>query len=320
MYVMKKLISSIIAISILVTGCALWKPTTKQNNKEQDKMTKAIDAAYVAKEKIHQADVKKLENSAVFTYGVGYSLNQVTNVTPPIATAIKLNSRIASIVGSPTLDEMNKMTMIVDLLNSELAEEQAKGAQLLKEKDSQIVQLQTYIEKLKIDHEAKLENVMIKSQDAARKSDNATATVNEMSGMFGLNAVWWGLKRFVLSFTTFILIGAVLFLILRVAANSNPIAASIFSVFNIIGSGVIHLVKGLAPKAAEVSKLVHLDEYNKYRNTLNKIVDTIETFKIKCEAGGKQCTLGELLDELDREMDKSDKDCIKHILKDQKWN
>ena len=75
----------------------------------------------------------------------------------------------------------------------------------------------------------------------------------------------------------------------------------------------------MTPKAVEISKLVNVEEHNKYKETLDKVVDTIETFKLKCELGNKQCTLGEVLEELDRVMDQKDKDCIKDILKDQKW-
>lgn len=316
---MKKFYSLLLCVFVFVSGCALFSPNTKQNTKNQDKLNKVVQKSENTKEELAKNDQEKITQTATFAYGVNYSLNQVTNVTPPVATALKLNGRIMSIVGSPELDEMNKIVQIVDLLNSELAKEKAKGQTLLSNKDNEVKELQAANNELKTKYEQQIGDLINKSKDIARTGDNAQATINEMSGNFGLNAVWWGLKRFVLTSVTAILIFVVVFLLLRIASATNPIAAAVFSVFNVIGSGVLQLVKGLTPRAVEISNLVHLNEHNKYKETLDKVVDTIETFKLKCEAGNKQCTLGEVLEELDRVMDQKDKDCIKDILKDQKW-
>jgi len=316
---MKKFYALFLCIVIFLSGCALFSPNNKQNTKNQDKLNKVVQKSETTKTDIAKSEQEKLEQAATFSYGINYSLNQVTNVTQPVATALLLNGRIMSIVGSPQLDEMNKITQIVDLLNSEVSKEKEKGKKLLANKDEEVKELQAANTELKTKYEQQIGDLIAKSKDIARTGDNAQATVNEMSGNFGLNAVWWGLKRFVFTSITAILIFVVVFLLLRIASASNPIAASVFSVFNVIGSGILQLIKGLTPRAVEISKLVHLDEHNKYKETLDKVVDTIETFKLKCEAGNKQCTLGEVLEELDRVMDQKDKDCIKDILKDQKW-
>jgi hypothetical protein len=316
---MKKFYALFLCIVIFLSGCALFSPNNKQNTKNQDKLNKVVQKSETTKTDIAKSEQEKLEQAATFSYGINYSLNQVTNVTQPVATALLLNGRIMSIVGSPQLDEMNKITQIVDLLNSEVTKEKEKGKKLLANKDEEVKELQAANTELKTKYEQQIGDLIAKSKDIARTGDNAQATVNEMSGNFGLNAVWWGLKRFVFTSITAILIFVVVFLLLRIASASNPIAAAVFSVFNVIGSGILQLIKGLTPRAVEISKLVHLDEHKKYKETLDKVVDTIETFKLKCEAGNKQCTLGEVLEELDRVMDQKDKDCIKDILKDQKW-
>lgn len=316
---MKKFYSLLLCILVFVSGCALFSPNTKQNTKNQDKIAKVVQKSETTKEELAKNDQEKLTQTATFAYGVNYSLNQVTNVTPPVATALKLNGRIMSIVGSPQLDEMNKIVQIIDLLNSEVANEKTRGQILLSNKDNEVKELQAANNELKTKYEQQISDLVTKSKDIARTGDNAQATVNEMSGNFGLNAVWWGLKRFLFTSLTAILIFVVVFLFLRIASATNPIAAAVFSVFNVIGSGILQLVKGLAPKAVEISNLVHLDEHNKYKETLDKVVDTIETFKLTCEAANKQCTLSDVLEELDRKMDQKNKDCIKDILKDQKW-
>ena len=316
---MKKIYALFICAVLFFNGCALFTPNTKQNTKNQDKITKVVQKSEATKDELFKGDQEKLTQTATFAYGVNHSLNQVTNITPPVATALKLNGRIMSIVGSPQLDEMNKIVQIVDLLNSEVVKEKDKGQKLLNSKDDEVKELQAANNELKTKYEQQIGDLITKSKDIARNGDNAQATVNEISGNFGLNAVWWGLKRFVFTSITAILIFVVVFLLLRIASASNPIAAAAFSIFNVIGSGILQLIKGLTPRAVEISKLVNLEEHKKYKETLDKVVDTIETFKLKCEAGNKQCTLGEVLEELDRVMDQKDKDCIKSILKDQKW-
>ena len=317
---MKKLFVYFLSIWLLVSGCSLFTPSTKQNTKNQDKIAKVVDNAAITKDNLSKSTDDKLNQTATFAYGVNYSLNQITNKTVPIMTALKLNGRIMSIVGSPDLDEMNKITQIVDLLNSEVAKEKEKGQKLLNNKDNEIILLQKENNNLKDKYEKQIADLIAKSKNIARDGDNAQATVKEMSGNFGLNAIWWGIKRFVATSLTTLLIVAVAFFALRAFAASNPIVGAVFSIFEMIGGGFISLIKGLTPKSINFSNLVHFDEHNKYKQTLDKIVDTIEKFKIKCEAGNKQCTLAELLDELDRKMDQADKDAIKDILKDQKWN
>ena len=316
---MKKLLIILFTVGFLgFTSCSFLGPA-KQNTKNQDKLEKTVlktDSTKIGLEKnIHE----KLSQTATYAFGVQYSLNQVTNESLPVSTAIKLNSRIVSIVGSPELDEMNKITKIVDLLNSGIAAEKLKGEKMLADKDKEITELQNNNKELKTKYDGQIAEIISKSKSIAKEGDAAQSTINEMSGNFGLNAIWWGFKRFLLGSITAILIFVVLFLFLRIAAASNPIAASIFSVFNVIGSGVLQLVKGLTPRAVEISKLVNLEEHNKYKDTLDKIVDTIQTFKLKCEADHKQCTLNDVLEELDKEMDQKDKDCIEDVLKSQKW-
>lgn len=315
----KFLLPLTLSLSLIFGGCALVRPAN-QNTKNQDKIAKVVQKTETTKSEINKSDQDKLDQTASYAFGVNYSLNQVTNITPPVSTAIELNGRIISIVGSPALDEMNKIKLIVDLMNSEIEKENEKGRKLLKNKDEEVIELQNANKELRTTYENQINELIAKSRDVARNGDNAQATLSEMSGNFGLNAVWWGIKRFVFSTLTTILIFGIIFLILRIASASNPIAAAIFNIFNMIGSTFLYLIRGLTPKAIDWANLVHSDVHNKYKQTLDKIVDTIERFKITCEASNKQCTLADVLDELDRNMDETDKQCIKDILKDQKWN
>jgi cell shape-determining protein MreC len=314
----KLLFIMLLSFGILTNGCSFVRGT-KQNTKTQDQLNKIELKADATKDAILQNDKNKIIQAAIYSTGVKYSLNQVVNASAPVNTALKLNDRVLSIVGSPDLDEVIKIQKIVDLMNSAVKEEALKGQKLLTAKDAEIIELQKENTALQTKHEAQLNDFKNAAKVAAKQSDEKQTTLDQMSGNMGFNAIWWGLKHLFWSCLTYLLIFGIIFLLLRVFASTNPIAGAIFGIFNAIASGFISIIKGLTPKAISISNLVHEDEHLKYKNTLDKIVDTIETLKLKGEAANKTYTLSELLVELDKRMDDPDKEAIKDILKDQKW-
>jgi hypothetical protein len=141
-----------------------------------------------------------------------------------------------------------------------------------------------------------------------------------MSGMFGLNAVFWGLKKFVFSALTAILIFTVVFVILRLLATVHPAAGAAFSIFNMLGSSVISVIKMLTPKAFEMSNFATKDKVEEFKSPLVKIVDVIQELKEKQkESPDRVYPLSEILKRFDKEMDSHEKDLIDEILKEQKW-
>ena len=141
-----------------------------------------------------------------------------------------------------------------------------------------------------------------------------------MSGMFGLNAVFWGLKKFFISALTAIVIFVVVFVILRLLATVHPAAGAVFSIFNMLGSTVISLVKTLTPKAFEMSNFATKEKVEEFKSPLVKIVDVIQELKEKQkESPDRVYPLTEILKRFDKEMDSHEKDLIDDILKEQKW-
>ena len=141
-----------------------------------------------------------------------------------------------------------------------------------------------------------------------------------MSGMFGLNAVFWGLKKFVFSALTAIIIFVVVFVILRLLATVHPAAGAVFSIFNMLGSTVISLVKTLTPKAFEMSNFATKEKVEEFKSPLVKIVDVIQELKEKQkESPDRVYPLSEILKRFDKEMDSHEKDLIEEILREQKW-
>ena len=315
---MKRLL--ILFMGLLLSGCFSTIKPAKQiddNQKAIAKEEKKVDATVVEIEKNDKG--KKIQTSAL-AQGIQYSLNQVTNPPIQVDTAKSLNERVVSIVGSPHIDEINRIKATVDLLNSAVEEERKKGLELLAKRDEIINKLQKEKVELNEQYDDQLWQLTDKAKEVAKEADQNKAVLDSMSGMFGLNAVFWGLKKFVFSALTTIAIFIVVFIILRLLATVNPIAAAAFSIFDMIGSLFVSLFKGLTPKAFEMNNFVHKDKVDEFKSPLVKIIDVIQELKEKQkESSDRVYPLTEILKRFDNEMDSHEKDLIKDILKEQKW-
>ena len=306
--------------ALLLAGCTTKIVPGQQVSTAQDavaKQEKKIDQTY---DDLVKNDKSKRVQTSVLAQGIQYSLQQVTNAPIQVETAKNLNERVISIVGSPHLDEIKRIKATIDLLNSSLAEERKKGEELLGQRDTVIDKLQKEKSELKDKYDDQLWQMTDKAKEVAKESDAKQATIDSMSGMFGLNAVFWGLKKFFFSCLTAIIIFVVVFALLRILASVHPAAGAAFSIFNMIGSGILSLVKGLTPKAFELANFASKDKVDEYKSPLTKIVDVIQELKEKQkESPDRVYPLTEVLKRFDKEMDKPEKDLIDDILKEQKW-
>jgi len=315
------LYTSAIVLTVLLASCSILKPT-KQVDTSQKALVKQEKVIEQVNENIARNDKnKKIETSSLAT-GVQYSLNQVTNPPVQVATAQALNERVISIVGSPHLDEIKRIKATVDLLNSEIAEERKRGQAELDTRDAVITALQKEKIDLKEKYDTEVTDLSNQAMGIAKAADNNQATLNSMSGMFGLNAVFWGIKKFFFSMLTFILIGGVLFIILRLLSVMNPVAAAVFSVFSMVGSVLITILKSLTPNAISMAGLAPSSALTKYKTVLTKVVDVIQSMKERNSYTGDTQTkmdLTEVLSKLSHEMNDDDKSLIDEILVEQKW-
>jgi septal ring factor EnvC (AmiA/AmiB activator) len=306
--------------ALLLAGCTTKIVPGQQVTTAQDavaKQEKKIDQTY---DDLVKNDKSKRVQTSVLAQGIQYSLQQVTNAPIQVETAKNLNERVISIVGSPHLDEIKRIKATIDLLNSSLAEERKKGEELLGQRDTVIDKLQKEKSELKDKYDDQLWQMTDKAKEVAKESDAKQATIDSMSGMFGLNAVFWGLKKFFFSCLTAIIIFVVVFALLRILASVHPAAGAAFSIFNMLGSGILSLVKGLTPKAFEMANFASKDKVDEYKSPLTKIVDVIQELKEKQkESPDKIYPLNEVLKRFDKEMDSTEKDLIDDILKEQKW-
>lgn len=262
---------------------------------------------------------KKVQTSTL-AQGIQHSLNQVTNPPIQVTTAKSLNERVVSIVGSPHIDEVKRIKATVDLLNSALEEERKKGQELLNQRDEIINKLQKEKVELSQKYDDQLWDLTDKAKEQAKVADQNKAALDAMSGMFGLNAVFWGLKKFVFSFLTFIVVFGIIFLILRVLSSLNPAAAAAFGIFNLIGTTLLSMVKALTPHAFEMANFTSKDRVDEYKSPLTKIVDVIQEFREKHkENPDRTFTLDELLKKFDKEMDSHEKSLIDDLLAELRW-
>lgn len=304
----------------LVAGCFSKLIPGKQVTTAQSsvaKQEKKIETTVAELEK--NEDAKKAQVS-MLAAGTQYSLNQITNPTVQVKTAQKLNERIVTIVGAPNLDDLQKIQQIVDYLNSEVEKEKNKGTSLLAGKDKEITELQKEANELMGKYEQQVAVLNAKIKDIAKTSDEKEAVINQMSGFFGLNAVFWGLKKFVFSSLTAILIFGAIFLALRILSTLNPIAGAAFAIFNLFGSLVISVIKILTPQAFSMANFVSADKADAFKGALTKMVDSIQDLKVKQKGIERQpINLEDVLNKFKEELDQKDKDLVEQILREEKW-
>jgi len=302
----------------MLAGCGTIIPDNKNDN--QKAMQGKADAVVVAKNEIADNSDKKMSEIATMAQGVDYSLSKVpaTNVTHEVTTAKEINQRVISIAGSPKVDELAKIKSMVDLLNSEIAKERERGTKLLQQKDAEILSVQKKSDDLDVNLNKKIGELATTAKKQAEAADDNKVIIDNVNKYFGLGAVFYGIKRFVTSCVVGILIFGVIFLVLRLLAATNPIAAAVFSVFNIIGAVVVNIIKGVAPKSLNFSGFSPSVELEKYKTTLSKLIDNIEEIQTMAR-DGKSITIDDLLQHFDKELDQSDKDLIKELKTMLRW-
>lgn len=310
-----------ISFILLLSGCLSSKIVpAKQVTTSQDavaKQERKVDDTMVEIEKVDKG--KRVQTSSL-SIGIQHSLNKITNAPVQVDTAKVLNERIISIVGSPHIDEIKRIKATVDLLNSQVAEERKKGEELLSQRDELINKLQKDKSDLKDKYDDQLWQMTDKAKEVAKEADQNKAVLDSMSGMFGLNAVFWGLKKFFISALTIIIVFVIVFVILRLLAAVHPAAGAAFSIFNMVGSVLLSLVKALTPKAFELANFASRDVVDEYKSPLVKIVDVIQELKEKQkESPDRVYPLSEILKRFDKEMDSDEKNLIDGILREQKW-
>ena len=310
---------TIVVISTLVitTSCSSVKGIFGKSSSDEAKQSDKI-------EKVEKAQGRnlsdKLDQVAILASGTGYALQKVTNKEPAVAVAYDINTRVESLAGKPDLDAEKEMWKTVDQLMSQIKTEREKGEKALSKKDKEISELQNETKVLLADKDAAISKYMKMSQDAAMLADTRKAELDDYKGWFGLKAVGKGLWQFVTSMAWILGGLALLYFLLRAFASTNPAVGAIFAIVEQIAAGVIHIIQGLAPRAAQFASFIPKKHFDGYKQTLDKLVDTMELLKDNQKRSGKQYTLDEILQELSKSMNDEDKARVDEVRKNIGWN
>jgi arsenate reductase-like glutaredoxin family protein len=311
----KTILLSILLFSVV--GCKVFQSGGKISSREQTARNRIENVETLITSNV----VEKLDRISSISYGIEYTLSIDPNPSQESLIARDLNIRVLSLAGSPTLDEIKNMKQMVDDLTSELSSERNRGIRALEAKDQEIMFLQTHAKFLQEAKDSEIRRYIKLAQDTAAKADIIQSQLDKMNTFMGLGAVVYGLKRFITRMAWFFGIGSILYLILRFASMSNPIASSIFSIFDQIMSWFVHLIRALAPRALEVAGQTSKLAFEKYKKAMSKMVDGIQTLKDRQKANGdpnKKYTLDEVLEEFSKIMNEEEKrmvDDIKNSIK-----
>lgn len=295
------------------TGCESIKGVFGKNSKAETKQATKIEDVSNA---IVKNDKDKMDNVSVLASGTDYALNKVTNKEPPVYVAKDINQRIMSLSGKPNLQAEKEIWEMVDNLISQNAQLRLKGQKELQQKDLEIAKLQEITKVLDEKKDVEIAKYMKIASDTAMLADTRKAELDEYQGWFGIKAVVKGLSQFVKT-SMWILIGiAIVFIILRFAASANPVAAAIFGLFEQVVAGVVKTIQVLFPKAISFAGHISKESYNQVSSLLKKLVDNIQNIKQIEKKTGKDITLKEVLVELDKSMDQSEKELVSKIKKE----
>lgn len=314
---MKKLIFPIFfGITLLaLTGCSVFTNKGASTRTEERNRAKIVGVDGQIKANTSQ----KLNTIAELAYGTDYALGKVNNPPREVSVARDMNQRIVSLTGSPTIEKMKEMQAMIDKLTAQLEIERDRGIKALNQKDEQIALLQLQAKNLDSVKDEEIQKYMAAAQLMAANADAYKAELNKMDQFMGLGAVWYGLKKFIISSMWILGIGSILFIVLRIASFSNPLAASIFSIFSTIGSWFIRAIEFAIPKAVQAAGHVAENVFNVYKSTLTKVVDGIQLIKDRADEKGEKPNLEDVLNEVAKSMNTDEKEIIDEVKKALRW-
>ena len=316
----KELILFICLIALFIGGCAGF--TAISGNDSQKKLDKAQAKVDAVKTELSKNAAEKAYAASTFATGTAHALDKVTNAPVEVKIAKDMNDRVLSILGNPYLDDQNKIKQIVDELGSQVEKVRKQGEKDLAKKDAEVADLQTERDNLKDKIKQKTDEFNALANSIAEKNDANQAIVDKCNSFFGLGAVFYGLKRFITSCLMFLLIGAILFLAIKMLSNAYPPLAAAMGVFNMGMSMVLHTIKSITPGAFKISGFVSESHSDEYKNVLLKTVDTIETMKSHEKLladSNKSYSFDDFVAELDKDYGDGDKRIYDNIKHDLRW-
>lgn len=312
----KKALIVILPVSLcLFAGCGILSKNKGVVGKASVAENKAKERIEVVDNTAARVDAQRLDKIGAFASGIDYLLKKEDGPSPESAAAKTLNERVIGLANKPDFKEAQEVVSLAD----QMVANQADGQKAIAKKDKEIEDLGLSVKNLKTQKEQAVKSYLKIADKNAALADQYKASLGQMDSLFGLGAVWYGAKRFIVSWALLLGIGSIIFLVLRIASMSNPIAASIFSIFNQAGSWFINGLAVLFPKALQLAGNTATIVFNSYKGTLVKIVDAIQVVRDRSTATGKPATIEEYLTEAEKSMDAGEKAIVQELKKALNW-
>ncbi len=304
------------ALSLLVlSGCAIFTTKGAAAKAEEQGRARITNVETRLNNNAHD----KIDTIASLAYGTDYALSKINEPPREVQVARDINQRVVSLAGSPTVEKMKEMQETIDNLTSALASERESGQIQMELKDQEITTLQLESKALVVAKDAEIHKYMNAAQAAAASADAYKVELDKMNSWLGLGAIWYGIKKFFVSSLWIFGIGGILFVILRIVSYSNPVAASIFSIFSTIGGWFVRAIEMVIPKAVAMAGHTANKVFDVYKSTLTKLVDNIQLVKERAKAAGTEPTINEMLDSAAKDMNEDEKKIVEEIKKALQW-
>lgn len=228
---------------ILVVGCngLGWYGKQSARVDKQSARIEAID------DHLDAIQGDKINQVAQLSFGVAESLDRVTNAPIEVTVAKELNDRVQAITGLPTIQQQAAIVSLV----SDLISNNIQGQVSLATKDRELALLQKEESTLIKQRDIQINRALALSKETALTADSQKHELDQYTAYWGLGAVFLGVKTFVKHcLWTLLILGAV-FILLRILAASNPIAGTIFGIFESLAATFIHFVYLAVPTSVQ---------------------------------------------------------------------
>lgn len=316
---MKKVLFTII-ILFCFTSCKLFQ-TGQQNTQLQN----AISSIESTEKKINANDTKKLEKIGELSYGTNYTFSAIKsdiafeafpqNVKYLINTGNDLNLGIMSLTPQPSLEKMKEMEETIKKLSSNVEIERKTGNENIKKIQDEIGVINAEKNNLKIELQKNQEKLTSVAKELGTKvsklesdNKNLSTELEKFDDGFGWYSIKHGFYIFAKKMFWIVSGFGIAFLLLKIFAASNPIASSIFSVFESFVGMCIKGIVSIFPNSTSFSGHVSKKEFDLVESSRNKFIDTLQTLvEVEKRSPEKTFTLKELVDELEKSMNDSDK-------------
>lgn len=260
-----KIISVLLILSLLV-GCSstgFFGKTSNSVAKQEMKITQ-LDG------RIADLQIAKLNQVQSLSFGVEKALDRITNAPIEVVVAKELNTRVESVAGLPPLEQQKEMIQLV----SNLISNNIVGQQELKSKDREITGIQAEEVFLVKTKDTQIDKLSELSKTIALQADTTKNELDKYTSYWGIGGIVLGFKSLFLHLMWTVIILGVIFIVLRIAAASNPIANLAFGILQSCAGVVIGMIEKLIPASIAVVAQAHADA-GKVLTVVDQVATTI---------------------------------------------